>query len=74
MNQYFITFGVGSLLSNHVFVIKAHTEEEARASAFNQFGSTWAFIYANDEGVRITAKYGYTMIHASRTASPLEED
>ena len=64
MKIFYATFGCGFILGNHILKVVAHDEHEAREILNDSrlLQTCVAFIYDQEQGERIIAEYGYTVI------------
>jgi len=64
MKVFYATFGWRSILGNHILKVFAIDESEAREILHRSrlLQSCVAFIYAEDEGLALIQRFGYTVI------------
>ena len=63
MAKFFITYGLGSKLSNCYSVIEAGDYAAGRRAAFNATGGDYAFFYDDEaDFARQVARYGFTEV------------
>lgn len=69
MKTFYVTFGMGSMLSNYIFIIQTKNEDDARKATINTFGDKWAFMYNAIEGREYMHQYKKLPIYAKDVAT-----